>query len=149
VADIRIVREHGLGMVKARKLAWRWAEEAEKKLEMECTYEEGETQDVVRFKRSGAHGELQVEPNQFLLHAKLGLLLGVFKAKIESEIERNLDELLAHEDPLHAFDQGVAKHEAKRAVKHAKPHAEAHKEAHKDAHKPAKAAAKASSKKAK
>lgn len=140
MADIRIVREHGLGLEKARKLAWRWAEVAEKKLEMECTYEEGETQDVVRFKRAGAHGELQVTPKQFLLHARLGLLLGVFKAKIESEIEKNLDELLAHEDPLHAFDQGVAKHEAKRAVKHAKPHG--------DAHKPAKAAAKAAPKKA-
>jgi putative polyhydroxyalkanoate system protein len=144
VAEIRIVREHGLGLEKARKLAWRWAEEAEKKLEMECTYEEGEAQDVVRFKRSGAHGELTVDPENFNLHAKLGVLLGVFRARIESEIEKNLDELLAHEDPLRAFDQGVAKHEAKRAVKHAKPHAEAHKEAHK----PAKAAAKAAPKKA-
>jgi len=144
VADIRIVREHGLGLEKARKLAWRWAEIAEKKLEMECTYEEGETQDVVRFKRSGAHGELQVDPNQFQLHARLGLLLGVFKAKIENEIEKNLDELLAHEDPMHAFDQGLAKHEARRAAKHAKPHGEAHKETHK----PVKAA-KASPKKAK
>jgi len=144
VADIRIVREHGLGLEKARKLAWRWAEIAEKKLEMECTYEEGETQDVVRFKRSGAHGELQVDPNQFQLHARLGLLLGVFKAKIENEIEKNLDELLAHEDPLHAFDLGLAKHEARRAAKHAKPHGEAHKETHK----PVKAA-KASPKKAK
>ena len=144
MADIRIVREHGLGLEKARKLAWRWAEIAEKKLEMECTYEEGETQDVVRFKRSGAHGELQVDPNQFQLHARLGLLLGVFKAKIENEIEKNLDELLAHEDPMHAFDQGLAKHEARRAAKHAKPHGEAHKETHK----PVKAA-KASPKKAK
>lgn len=144
MADIRIVREHGLGLEKARKLAWRWAEIAEKKLEMECTYEEGETQDVVRFKRSGAHGELQVDPNQFQLHARLGLLLGVFKAKIENEIEKNLDELLAHEDPLHAFDLGLAKHEARRAAKHAKPHGEAHKETHK----PVKAA-KASPKKAK
>lgn len=129
MAEIRIEREHDLGLARARKLAWRWAEEAERKLEMECTYEEGKTHDVVRFQRPGASGELNVTKDRFLLHAKLGMLLGVFKAKIESEIVRNLDELLAHEDPLHAFEHGIARHEAKRAAKHAKPHADAHKHA--------------------
>ena len=133
MADIRIEREHDLGLAHARKLAWRWAEEAERNLEMECTYEEGKTHDVVRFQRPGASGELNVHKDKFLLHAKLGLLLGVFKAKIESEIVRNLDELLAHEDPLHAFEHGVAKHAEKRAAKHAKPHGEAHKHAAKPA----------------
>lgn len=133
MAEIRIERDHALGLAHARKLAWRWAEEAESKLEMECTYEEGKTHDVVRFHRAGATGELNVYKDKFLLHAKLGMLLGVFKTKIESEIVRNLDELLAHEDPLHAFEHGLAKHDAKRTAKHAKPHAEAHKHAPKPA----------------
>ena len=38
MADIHIVREHSLGLEQARKLAFRWAEVAEKKLEMDCTY---------------------------------------------------------------------------------------------------------------
>lgn len=143
MADIHIVREHGLGLEGARKLAFRWAEVAEKKLDMECSYEEGRTSDLVTFKRPGASGELKVTKERFQLNARLGLLLGVFRGKIESEIVRNLDELLAHEDPLYAFEQGLAKHEAKREAKHAprhdkhekheakhaKPHAEPHKAA--------------------
>jgi putative polyhydroxyalkanoate system protein len=125
VADIHIVREHGLGLERARKLAYRWAEVAEKKLEMECTYEEGKVSDVVGFKRPGASGELKVTRDRFELDARLGLLLGVFKGKIESEIVRNLDQLLEHEDPLHAFEQGLATHEARHEAKHAK-HAKAH-----------------------
>ena len=129
MAEIRIVREHALGLEKARKLAGRWAEVAEAKLGLECSYEEGKTHDRVRFERPGAQGALEVSADKFQLHARLGLLLGVFRTKIETEIVKNLDELLAHQDPLHAFEQGLAKHEARRAAKHAKPHAEAHKPA--------------------
>jgi putative polyhydroxyalkanoate system protein len=129
LAEIHIVREHGLGLAQARKLALRWAEVAEKKLDMECTYEEGKAHDVVHFKRPGAHGELHVGKGKFELQARLGLLLGVFKSKIEAAIVQNLDELLAQEDPLQAFEHGLAKHEGKHAPKHAKPHAEPHKPA--------------------
>jgi putative polyhydroxyalkanoate system protein len=143
VADIHIVREHGLAFPAARKLAFRWAEVAEKKLDMDCTYEEGKAADVVSFKRPGASGELRVTKDRFELDARLGLLLGVFRGKIESEIVKNLDQLLAQEDPLHAFEAGLASHEAKKEArharhdaKHAKPHAEPHKAA-KPAAKPA------------
>ena len=126
MADIHIVREHALGLAQARKLAFRWAEVAEKKLDMECTYEEGRTSDLVSFRRPGASGELKVTKDRFELGARLGLLLGVFRGKIEGEIVKNLDQLLAQEDPLNAFEQGLAKHEAKhdaRPAKHAKAHA--------------------------
>lgn len=144
MADIHIVREHALGLAQARKLALRWAEVAEKKLDMECTYEEGKAHDVVHFKRPGAHGELNVGKDRFTLDAKLGLLLGVFKGKIETAIVENLDELLAHKDPLHAFEQGLAKHEAKHETKHPAKHPKAH-----EPHKAAKTAAKPAAKKAK
>ena len=124
MADIHIVREHSLGLEQARKLAFRWAEVAEKKLEMDCTYEEGKSHDVVSFRRPGASGELKVTAHGFELNARLGLLLGVFRHQIESEIVKNLDELLAHEDPLHAFDHGLAQHEAKKTAKQEK-HAKA------------------------
>lgn len=131
MADIHIVRPHGLSFEKARKLAFRWAEVAERKLEMECTYVEGRGADHVNFRRTGAHGQLKVTQDHFELDARLGLLLGVFKHRIETEIVRNLDELLEHEDPLHAFEHRLAKHEDRHEPKHAPKHARAHAEAHK------------------
>jgi putative polyhydroxyalkanoate system protein len=141
LADIHIVREHALGLEHARKLAFRWAEVAEKKLDMDCTYAEGSSSDVVKFRRPGAHGELKVTADRFELHARLGLVLGVFRHKIQTEIVKNLDHLLGHDDPLHAFEQGLqkheAKHEARHEAKHAPKHAKPHHEAHKAAPKPA------------
>ena len=94
MADIHIHRKHGLGLAKARKTAWKWAEHVEEKFGMECTVIEGETSDVVEFKRSGVDGKLRVSGDAFELDARLGFLLGAFSGKIESEIEGYLDELL-------------------------------------------------------
>lgn len=93
--DINIRREHQMGLAKARKVAWQWAEDAEKKFDMECTVVEGETSDTVEFTRSGVNGTLMVAADHFQLNAKLGFLLGAFSKTIESEIEKNLDALLA------------------------------------------------------
>lgn len=93
--DIRIHRSHSLGLAQARKVAWKWAEEVEKKFDMECTVLEGETSDTVEFTRSGVNGRLIVAADHFDLDAKLGFLLGAFSRTIESEIEKNLDALLA------------------------------------------------------
>jgi len=95
VPDIHITRKHSLGLAGARKVAFRWAEEAEERLGMECVYEEGKTSDLVTFTRTGASGELKVTKDHLELEARLGVLLGAFKDKIESEIVKNLDELLA------------------------------------------------------
>lgn len=108
--DIHITRDHELGLAGARKLAFKWAETAEAKLDMECTYEEGKTSDLVSFTRSGVNGELKVTKDQFVLDARLGFLLGAFKERIESEIVKNLDKLLAQADPHAAWDKAVAKH---------------------------------------
>ena len=93
--DIHIHRTHALGLTKARKVALQWAEDVEKSFDMECTILEGETSDTVEFTRSGVKGELIVEATHFTLDAKLGFLLGAFSKTIESEIEKNLDALLA------------------------------------------------------
>lgn len=93
--DIRIHRDHSLGLAKARKIAWKWAEEAERKFDMECTVIEGETSDTVEFTRTGCNGRLIVAPDHFEIDAKLGFLLGAFSHTIQAEIEKNLDELLA------------------------------------------------------
>jgi putative polyhydroxyalkanoate system protein len=95
MADIRIHREHQLGLAKARKIAWAWAEQVEQKFDMECTVIEGETSDTVEFRRTGVSGRLIVAPDHFDLDAKLGFLLGAFSRTIEHEIEKNLDTLLS------------------------------------------------------
>jgi putative polyhydroxyalkanoate system protein len=93
--DIRIERPHSLGLPRARKLAFQWAEQVEEQFDMQCTYAEGEVEDIVRFTRSGVSGELLVNSASFVLDAKLGFLLGAFKDRIEAEIVKNLDTLLA------------------------------------------------------
>jgi putative polyhydroxyalkanoate system protein len=95
VADINIHREHRLGLAKARKVAWQWAEDVEKQFGMECSVLEGETSDTVSFTRSGVNGELIVAADHFDLKAKLGFLLGAFSKTIEAEILKKLDTLLA------------------------------------------------------
>jgi putative polyhydroxyalkanoate system protein len=95
MADINIHRDHQLGLAKARKIAWTWAEEVEAKLQMECTVIEGETSDTVEFTRSGVSGRLIVAADHFDLEAKLGFLLGAFSKTIEGEITKNLDAMLA------------------------------------------------------
>ena len=108
MADINIHREHTLGLAKARKVAWQWAEDVEQKFGMECTVFEGQTSDTVQFTRAGVNGELIVAADHFDLKARLGFLLGAFSRTIEAEILNNLDALLA---------KGSAKPVAKKAMK--------------------------------
>ena len=95
MADIHIERTHTLGLHEARLIAFKWAEQAEAEFGMECTYEEGPTSDLVSFSRTGVHGTLSVTGDGFEVAAKLGFLLGAFKEKIETEIVKNLDTLIA------------------------------------------------------
>ena len=60
VPDIHITRDIRWACREARKLAFKWAEAVEEKFDMECTYEEGKTSDLVSFTRSGVNGELKV-----------------------------------------------------------------------------------------
>ncbi|HRH90013.1 MAG TPA: polyhydroxyalkanoic acid system family protein [Rubrivivax sp.] len=94
MADIRIHREHRLGLSKARKVAGQWAEDVEQNFDMACTVIEGEYSDTIQFTRSGVKGALIVAPDHFDLNAKLGFLLGAFRHTIEKEIEQRLDDLL-------------------------------------------------------
>ena len=97
--DIRIRREHRFGLAKARKIAWQWAEQVERDFDMQCTVIEGPRQDRVEFARSGVSGALVVAADHFALHARLGLLLGLFTEKIEAEIEETIQALFAKATP--------------------------------------------------
>ena len=109
MAHINIHRKHSLGLAKARKVAWQWAEEVEKKFDMECSVLEGQTSDTVEFTRSGVTGQLIVAADHFDLHAKLGFLLGAFAKTIEGEIMNNLDQLLAKNDTKPAAGKAAKK----------------------------------------
>lgn len=99
--QIHIQREHPFSFAEARDIAFAWAEQAENEFGMACTYEEGDSDDLVTFTRQGVNGTLKVCGQRFELDAKLGFLLGAFKDKIEGEIVKNLDELLATHQAAH------------------------------------------------
>lgn len=97
MADLQLRREHNLGLARARKVALKWAEHVEKKLEMECTLIEGETSDTLEFKRSGVDGRMIVAADHFDVEARLGLMFRPFLGMIEAETRKQLDEALAKE----------------------------------------------------
>lgn len=97
MAEIHIHRDHRLGLARARKVALKWAEHVEKSFDMECSILEGETSDTVQFSRAGVTGSMIVSGQHFELQAKLGFLLGAFATKIESEVQKQLDDALARE----------------------------------------------------
>ena len=92
--ELKIEREHTLGLAGARAVAVQWREQAEQEWGMTCESEMGETTDQMRFARSGVSGELTVTATRFDLQLKLGFLLGAYSARIEEKIKANLDELL-------------------------------------------------------
>lgn len=95
MAHLHIHREHDLGLAGARKVAREWAQHVDQEFDMECIFEERPHGETVRFTRSGVSGTLEVTASTFELDAKLGFLLGAFKGRIEAEIVKNLDTLLA------------------------------------------------------
>ena len=99
MSDLHIQRDHHLGLPRAREVARAWARKAEEKFDMECTYEEGDTQDTLSFTRAGVTGTLLVDAQQFDMTAKLGFLFSAFKDRIETEIGGQLDALLGTATP--------------------------------------------------
>lgn len=95
MSDIHMQREHTLGLPAARKLANEWLEQAETRLGMTCEYAEGAASDEISFRRAGVTGTVQITDDRFVLDAELGFLWSAFKDKIEVEVARNMDKMLA------------------------------------------------------
>lgn len=91
MSDIKMVRRHHLSVKDAKKIAQKTADDLATEYGLESEWEG----DRIVFKRSGVEGFLHVDDRQIDLNVKLGFLLKPFKFKIESHIERHLDELLA------------------------------------------------------
>jgi hypothetical protein len=86
--DIRIHRDHSLGLAKARKVAWDWAEQV--RTEVRHGMHRGRRRDQ---RHGGVHAQRRQRPlivaaDHFDLDAKLGFLLGAFSKTIEAEIRR-------------------------------------------------------------
>lgn len=95
MTDIHMQRDHTLGLLGARKLAGEWLEQAETRLGLTCEYTEGAACDEISFRRAGVNGTVQITDNRFVLEAELGFLWSAFKDKIESEVSRRMDKMLA------------------------------------------------------
>ena len=93
------------------------AEQVEQEFGMDCVYEEDDASDIVSFTRSGVVGTLQVSESRFELDARLGFLLGAFKDRIESEIVKNLDQLLKPKTAAKTAAKTATKVPAKAATK--------------------------------
>ena len=117
MADLNLHRDHTLGLARARKVALKWAEDVEEKLDMECTIIEGDDEDVLEFKRSGVDGRMIVAATYFDLEAKLGFLLKPFLGSIEAEVRKQLDEALAKESAKAAKPAKPAAKPAAKATK--------------------------------
>jgi putative polyhydroxyalkanoate system protein len=89
MSEISIRRRHSLPLAEARKAAEKVARQLEK--DFDLAYEwQGH---VLHFSRSGVAGTLHVTGEEVRIDAKLGLLLGFLKGRIEAEVEDNLDKL--------------------------------------------------------
>jgi len=49
---------------------------------------------VLRMRRTGIKGELQVSPDDIAIHVELGFFFRPFKARIEQEIHQHLNQML-------------------------------------------------------
>lgn len=97
MADILIERSHTLGLVRARKVARRWMQQAEAAYGLSCSYreaEEGEQADTAEFTRAGVDGRVEVGAGHFRLEATLGFLFAAFGEQISQRLAQSLDELL-------------------------------------------------------
>lgn len=95
MADIKLQRSHALGMDKARALARDWMNGDAKQLGLTCTLQQGEAEDVIQFERMGVAGQMTVSPDTFGLDVKLNMMMAPLKPLIESEIDKNLANILA------------------------------------------------------
>jgi putative polyhydroxyalkanoate system protein len=99
VADLYIQRSHAHGFKKIRKIAFAWAELAEKEFGLSCVYQEGAEEDEVFFTRTGVKGRLLATRDSLEVTVELGVLFRSFKSSMEAEIVKNLDLVLKVKAP--------------------------------------------------
>jgi putative polyhydroxyalkanoate system protein len=89
MADIDLIRPHSLPIAEARARVQKTADE----LAIEHDLSSEWSGNILRFDRTGLHGEMHVTPSEVRLQVNLGFLLKPLKGTFLSEIERKLDRL--------------------------------------------------------
>lgn len=87
MSELIFKREHQLGLAQARERVQKLADEMSGSFRVKSEWDG----DVLRFRRSGVKGELQVTETTIALDARLGPLLSAFKPKIQAQLDKNFD----------------------------------------------------------
>ncbi|ERS09724.1 MULTISPECIES: polyhydroxyalkanoic acid system family protein [Marinobacter] len=87
---IDIHRAHSLDKEHAREAAETLAKDLSKQFDVNYQWEG----DLLKFKRSGVKGQLDISENDLHIRLELGLMLRPFKSRIEQEIHSQLDQLI-------------------------------------------------------
>jgi putative polyhydroxyalkanoate system protein len=88
MSEIRVCREHGVTLKRARKGAERIAEELGEEFGLDHEWD-GNT---LRFQRMGVAGHIEVGKKEVEIYVKLGFLLIALRPRIEHEINKFFDE---------------------------------------------------------
>ncbi|WP_020410707.1 polyhydroxyalkanoic acid system family protein [Hahella ganghwensis] len=86
---IEITREHTMDIGHAKKTANDLAVSLSQRFSVDYQWQE----DVLKFKRSGVKGQLEVTPEKLHIRLELGLLVRPFKDRIEQEVHHHLDNM--------------------------------------------------------
>ncbi len=87
---IDIHRAHTMDKEHAREAAETLAKDLSKQFDVNYQWEG----DLLRFKRSGVKGQLDIAENDLHIRLELGLMLRPFKSRIEQEIHSQLDQII-------------------------------------------------------
>jgi putative polyhydroxyalkanoate system protein len=90
MSHIVVERQHVLERDVVRSLAEELAESLARQYDIRYRWHD----DVIVFKRTGAHGRVIVDPQRVRVELDLGFLLMAFERTIRDEIENTLDEKL-------------------------------------------------------
>ena len=91
MSRIVVERQHSLGHASVRAVAEELAERLSKEYDIRYRWHD----DVLVFKRTGAHGRVLLDRQRVRVELDLGFLLMAFEGTIRREIEQTLDETLS------------------------------------------------------
>ena len=87
---IDIHRAHSLDKAHAREAAETLAKDLSRQFDVNYQWEG----DLLKFKRSGVKGQLDIAESDLHIHLELGMMLRPFKSRIEQEIHSQLDQII-------------------------------------------------------
>ena len=87
MSNIKISHEYTMSQQDLKSKIDELASEMHDRYKVECLWQ---SDDCLTFKRSGASGEIAIEPTELHFSMKLGLMLGAFKSPIERDVQKFL-----------------------------------------------------------